>query len=283
MVELRVLPGGHKQYIDNWQGHVMNKSVPILLLVVLFAVAVWYSFIKEPDPVHELPPTLLPPIESVELEKPEPFIQDSIDEVAVEAMQVAPPMPPEPPGDEAIRQALADITGTSATLAYIIKDELISRLVATIDSLTSRQVPPLVNPVKPVSGTLDTEPEGDRIRMSENNYSRYEGYIALLQSADSDLLVGFYETNSRWFQEAWEENGGEGLFNDRLLEVLAHLLQTPDVAGPIYLSKPEAVYLLEDPDLEAMTAGQKILLRMGSANAAIVKQKLQELHTILGM
>jgi hypothetical protein len=68
-----------------------------------------------------------------------------------------------------------------------------------------------------------------------------------------------------------------------LLEVLALLLQTPYVAGPIYLSKPEAVYLLEDPDLEAMTAGQKILLRMGSANAAIVKQKLQELHTILGM
>jgi hypothetical protein len=79
------------------------------------------------------------------------------------------------------------------------------------------------------------------------------------------------------FQIAWEENGGQGQFNDRLLEVINHLLQTPDVPGPIQLTKYEAVYLFEDPELEAMTAGQKILVRMGSANAELVKEKLLEL------
>ena len=190
-------------------------------------------------------------------------------------------MPEVSPEDGSIRQDLADIIGASATFEYIVKDQLISRFVATIDSLISRQVPPLINPVKPVSGSLNIQSEGDRILMSAENYSRYDDYIALLQNTDVDALVGFYNTNIHWFQEAWEENGGEGLFYDRLLEVLAHLQQTPDVSGPVYLSKPEAVYLFEDPALEGMTAGQKILVRMGSANAAIVKQKLQELQAKL--
>jgi len=55
------------------------------------------------------------------------------------------------------------------------------------------------------------------------------------------------------------------------------LLDTPDVTDTVYLTKPEAVYLFEDPELESLTAGQKILLRMGSANAAVVKQKLADL------
>lgn len=259
----------------------MNKTIPILLLVALFGVAAWYFFFKEADLVHELPPSLLPPIEIVEVEKPDSYIEDSIDEVEVEVMEVTPPIPEEPPEDETIRQALADIVGPSAALEYIVKDQLISRLVATIDSLTSRQVPSLINPIKAVGGNLTIESEGDRTRMSADNYSRYDGYITLLQNTDTDVLANFYTSNNRWFQEAWEENGGEGLFNDRLLEVLSHLQQTPDVPGPVYLSKPEAFYLFEDPALEGMTAGQKILVRMGSANAAIVKQKLQELQTKL--
>ena len=259
----------------------MNKTMPILLLVVLFGVAAWYFFFKEADLVHELPPSLLPPIEIVEVEKPDLYIEDSVDEVKIEVMEITPPMPEEPPKDETIRQALADIIGPSAALEYIVKDQLISRLVSTIDSLPSRQVPSLINPIKPVGGTLNIESEGDRTLMSGDNYSRYDGYITLLQNTDADVMASFYTSNNRWFQEAWEENGGEGLFNDRLLEVLSHLQKTPDISGPVYLSKPEAVYLFEDPALEGMTAGQKILLRMGSANATIVKQKIQELQAKL--
>ena len=58
-------------------------------------------------------------------------------------------------------------------------------------------------------------------------------------------------------------------------------MTTPDVDGDIYLVKPEAVYLFEDPELEALTAGQKILLRMGPENAMAVKEKLREIRRLL--
>jgi hypothetical protein len=39
------------------------------------------------------------------------------------------------------------------------------------------------------------------------------------------------------------------------------------------------MYQFADPNLEALSAGQKLLLRMGPANAVIVKAKLRELRS----
>ena len=47
------------------------------------------------------------------------------------------------------------------------------------------------------------------------------------------------------------------------------------------LIKPEAYYLFADEDLESLSAGQKILIRMGPDNAARVKAKLVEIRAVL--
>ena len=261
----------------------MKKTVPVLLLIVLFVAAVWYSFVKEPDPVHELPPALLPPPPTAEVEKPEPNIEEGMAQVEPEPVAVPLPLVKVTKTDDVIKQALTDIVGIDSLDKYLVKTQVVSRLVATIDSLTARQVPPQINPVKSADGRFATETEGESIVMSAENFARYDGYIALTQNINTIARVEFYGQYSRLFQDAWEDIGGEGPFNDRLLVVIDHLLETPDVPGPVLLTKPEAFYLFEDPDLEAMTAGQKILVRMGSANAEVVKEKLREISTRLNL
>jgi len=49
----------------------------------------------------------------------------------------------------------------------------------------------------------------------------------------------------------------------------------------VRLIKPEAYYLFADKDLESLSAGQKILIRMGPENAARVKSKLTEIRAAL--
>ena len=84
------------------------------------------------------------------------------------------------------------------------------------------------------------------------------------------------------FQEAYEDLGYPGqYFNDRLVQVIDHLLQTPEVRGPIQLKQGRVFYEYADPALEARSAGQKLLLRMGAANEALVKQKLRELRVVV--
>lgn len=259
----------------------MKKTVPFLLLVVLFAVAVLYSFIKQPDPVHELPPPDLPAEPVIQVPQAEPAVEKEVVEIEQEPVVIAPPLPNLVESDPSIKQGLAEVTGADAVTEYLVKDQVISRFVAAIDSLTSRQVPPQTNPVKPVDGEFMSETDGEKTLMSTANFARYDAYVDMLQRLDSDALVSFYRAYYPLYQEAWEGIGGEGDFNDRLLAVIDHLLGTPDIPGPVYLTKPEAVYLFESPELEAMTAGQKILVRMGSANAALVKEKLAKIRTDL--
>jgi hypothetical protein len=59
------------------------------------------------------------------------------------------------------------------------------------------------------------------------------------------------------------------------------MLKAPDVQGPIALVQPRVFYEYKDRDLEGRSAGQKLLIRMGPANAAVVKEKLRELRAAL--
>jgi hypothetical protein len=265
----------------------MKKAVPFLLLIFLFAAGSWYFFMKTPDPVHEVPPPQIAPVLRATQQQPEPQPETeqvyTMPEQEPEPEPVIPaePLPELSESDLDLTGDLVDIVGAGSLAEYLVMDQVISRAVASIDSLTSRQVPVHINPVKPADDKFMANAQGDSLIMSAENFSRYDGYVTLLQSVDSDQLTAVYRRYSPLFQQAWEENGGQGLFDERLLEVIDDLLEAPDVPGPVYLTKPEAVYLFEDPDLEAMTAGQKILVRMGSVNAEVVKEKLTQIKAEL--
>ena len=70
-------------------------------------------------------------------------------------------------------------------------------------------------------------------------------------------------------------------FNARVLEVIDDLLAAPAPADPIRVERPHVLYVYADEDLEAASAGQKVLMRMGRDNAAVIKQKLRELRTAI--
>ena len=49
------------------------------------------------------------------------------------------------------------------------------------------------------------------------------------------------------------------------------LLATPDVAHPLAVVQPKVLYKFADPALEKLSAGQKIMLRMGADHMARAK------------
>ncbi len=81
------------------------------------------------------------------------------------------------------------------------------------------------------------------------------------------------------FQQAYAELGYPNrYFNDRLVEVIDHLLAAPEVQGPVELVRFGPYFEFADPDLEELSAGRKLLVRMGPENAAVIKSKLRELR-----
>ncbi|HEB80283.1 MAG TPA: DUF3014 domain-containing protein, partial [Chromatiales bacterium] len=53
------------------------------------------------------------------------------------------------------------------------------------------------------------------------------------------------------------------------------LLAAPEPSGPVRLVRPSVYYKFADPRLEALPAGQKVLIRMGPGNERRVKPWLR--------
>jgi hypothetical protein len=123
------------------------------------------------------------------------------------------------------------------------------------------------------------EKRGDESVMSAAIFARFARHVQLLQAVDTQRAVAAYVKLYPLFQRAYQELGyPKGYFNDRLVAVIDNLLAAPQVRGPVALVQPKVNYEFADPALESLSAGQKILVRIGPDNAARVKAKLAELR-----
>jgi hypothetical protein len=158
-------------------------------------------------------------------------------------------------------------------------DHFVQRVVVSIDNLTHKDLVRRQMPVKNAGGLFLVQGEQGNEVISPYNARRYAPYMELADKLDSKQLVSLYIRCYPLFQKAYTDLGyPSGYFNDRLIEVIDHLLETPEIQQPIRLERPAVLYRFADPDLENRSAGQKILLRIGPENAQRIKGKLKELR-----
>ena len=115
--------------------------------------------------------------------------------------------------------------------------------------------------------------------LSPDNYGRYNRIVNAITGIDEDSIVEVYQRFYPLFQEAYVSLGyPNGYFNDRLVEVIDHLVAAPTPAPPIVLKRENVLYTFADPDLEALSAGEKLMIRIGPENAGRVKARLESLR-----
>jgi len=244
--------------------------------VILLAGAgvAYYFWRTNPFEPGAGPPRAEPPASPAPAAQPEPAIQHPLETPATPEA-----LPPLAQSDGAVRDALAKLLGSEALVALLQPERIVSRIVVTIDNLPRRSVPARMLPLKPVPGTFETT-RGAAI--DGRNAARYAPYVALVQGLDARATVALYVRFYPLFQKAYAELGDpRGYFNDRVIAAIDDLLEAPDAKEPPALVRPGVLYQFADPALESRSAGQKLLLRMGGANAAKVKAKLREFRAEL--
>lgn len=180
--------------------------------------------------------------------------------------------------DSPMQQALGEFLGRK-WLVYILGEGLIQRIVATVDSLPRERLPAGVMPLKRVPKAFVTSGKGGTLAIGPGNSARYAAHVQLVGAVDAAKLVSVYVRFYPLFQRAYEELGNpKAYFNDRLVVAIDDLLAAPELSGPIKLVKPGLHYEFADPALEARSAGQKLMIRMGRDNAVLVKAKLREIR-----
>jgi hypothetical protein len=241
-------------------------------VVALFAALFIYF-----SPRSQVPPKT-PPVAVA----PPPAAEEDMTRHPIAATPGEAAAPPLEASDQPLFDALAGVAGKAPVEQFVIPQDLVRHFVVTIDNLPTEKVAERVRPMKAVPGKFAVSGPEDSPTLDESNYARYEPLVKALQATDTAQLVALYKRYYPLFQQVYEGLGHPPqYFNDRMIEVIDHLLATPDVKGPIALVQPSVLYQYADPKIEALSAGQKSLIRMGGANAAAVKEKLRALRAAL--
>lgn len=250
--------------------------IPLVVIGVLAALGAGYYYWIE----HERQETTTPPIETAAPQTPaEPAIRHPIQRAEPEG---AKPLPPLSDSDEALRDTAAGLISREALERLFNLSSLVRRIVVTIDDLPRKKLSQRYNVAKPVEGPFLIYGKGDNIALSPDNYKRYASYVKMFEAVDTKKLSAAYIYFYPLFQEEYRNLGQpKKYFNDRVIEAIDDLLAAPDVKQPVKLVQPKVMYEFADPTLESLSAGQKMMIRMGPENAARVKAKLREVRAEL--
>lgn len=235
---------------------------------------------QPPPPAPVAPPRVIAPAE--------PAIKHP-----VQVPPGATELPPLEQADDFVRERIAELLGAKAVKAHVQSENFVRRVVATVDNLPRSLAPPRMWPVRTTPGRFTVEPAENGSVIGARNAARYAPFVALAESVDTGRAVALYRLLYPLFQRAYEHLGYPGkYFNDRLVAVIDLLLETPEppgalkvelpqIQGPLKPTRPWVLYRYADPDLEGLSSGQKILLRVGRENEKRLKAKLAEIRKLI--
>lgn len=258
------------------------------LALVAAGVAGWWFWWR---PAHMAPPPAVASTPAADVAAPpavpEPPLHHPIEPLAE---QEAPAAPGD--ADQQLQAGLAQLLGARQVATFLQLDGFARRAVATVDNLARPQASARLWPVQPTPGrfTVDGPADAHTQTIAADNAGRYRAFVAFAEGVPVDAAVRLYARLYPLFQAEYVELGyPNGYFNDRLVQVLDHLLATPEPAGPLAVQltpvegevpslQPWVRYEFADPQLQALSSGQKLLLRMGPDNARRLKVVLRQVR-----
>jgi hypothetical protein len=261
-----------------------KRTVSTIAVVALAAAIAGYLLVT---PESE-PPVVAPPATPAVAPPPaEPVVipEAVVAPVIAHPLAAAPadePLPAADQADAALQKALEQALG-KRLWALVVPDELLRRIVASVDALPRKHLPASIVPLKRATGPLQvTRSDAGDLAIDPANAQRYGYLTRVVGVVDTRTLVGVYRHFYPLFQSAYEQLGYSGAyFNDRVVVAIDDLLAAPALDRPIALTQPKVLYEYADADLQARSAGQKIMLRIGRENASAIKDKLREIRALV--
>lgn len=231
---------------------------------------------EEAAPRYPLPQTEPRPV----LETEEPAggeIQAEPDERAGGRIEPL-PLPDLAESDAAARRTLSNLLGNDFVEQWVKPEFIVSRTAAIVNSLDGAAPALKAWPLNP----LDSEPvteeraDGEVLLWTAANAERYAATVDALNAVPPQQAAARYRRYYPLFQQAWDELGEpEPYFNDRLIDIIDHLLATPEVELPFEVVPFEGRLHFADESLQEASWGRKLLIRMGKENAGKTKEWLR--------
>ena len=257
-----------------------------LIVVLLLVVSGGVVLLTGVWPPEEAQPK--PPIPVVAPAPVPVAVEPEIEEPTTPEPPPPPPVPVEEPlprleeSDDAVRDALGDIPLGAAGQQYLIPGNIIERSASVVYLMAQGDVPYKLLPVSRPKAAFPISDDGTRVVTDPAGFERYDALTQWLQSLDLASLLSSLEWFIPLFREAWSYYGEDpAAFDMAVVMTLDLIITTPELdLSEARLIRKEAVWIFEDPAIEALAPIQKQVLRMGPDNAEIVKAKAAEARAL---
>lgn len=263
-----------------------------VIVIVILAVLFWPSedepednMVNEPEVTQ--PDNTMP--DEPEIIEPEqaPSTVELDPEAEVEPMPDMPETEPEPldTSDPAIKSSLQEISDANSTQVnrLLVNEALLQRFVVSVTNLANEEMAPNHQLLTPPDQPFRTYTQADKEWIDAASYKRYTPYVDMLESFNNEALLNLYAMYKGDIQAKYAEisEDPDEPFDQKLIEAIDELLDTPEVPVPVEVYTDSVAYKYADPRLENLSTPQKQLLRTGPDNMRRIKAKLREIQDML--
>ena len=259
---------------------------PVTLAVVVAAIGLGVlGWLLTPEPEESVEP---PPV--VQAAPIVPAVPEPIEEPEPPAVDV-PPAPPvvveeplitEETADEEARSVVDTLNGGRPAAQFVAGDYIVERTVSIADHLRRGEVPYTLIPVNRPKQPFKILDDGLRVTIHPDSFQRYDTFAQWIYGIDAEALVISFRKFSGVASAALVAMGITDISIDEIaVAAVTEIISVPNVDLSAELMKKEANWVYVDPELEAMPALHKQLVRMGPINMEIVQSKAREIRGAL--
>jgi hypothetical protein len=197
------------------------------------------------------------------------------------AARLEPALPALDDSDEEVRATLSDILPL-AMQASLAPSDLLRRAATLADNFGNGKILRDKLPLPAVPGKLKIQERDDRVFLDPANHGRYDLLVDALVQIDPRIVARWFDRYEPLLQQAYAELGNpQQPLRERILAGLQLMLNAPEAPAEIELLQPAVFYKYADPSLEALPDSQKLLLRTGPRNRALLLDRVERLHSAL--
>ena len=271
-------------------------TAAVLLLAAAGIGGLAYYYIKNPDNNQQLsalkqavndkvqPAVMAAPPTPVIEQTPAVIEPDPVaaSEPPLEAAAEAAPLPELNASDVGIRQELAGLTGwQTKALDWLVNDQLLRRFVTLVTNLAIGKVDHKSGPFLPIKGRFAVS-SNMPLTMTTESQVRYNLYVEAITALDPQQCAALYRRYYPLLNNAYQELGEKNNFHALMLKALQQLENTPELTQPPALVPADkGMYKYAQPQLEALPAVQKQMLRSGWENVSKLKVWLRQFRAAL--
>lgn len=239
-----------------------------VLAALIAGAGVWYLVSRQRDTAAVAAATASPPAEA--------------ERALVDAVPVAPPLPPLAEMDPYVRELFATLGTHPELLKWLATDDLLGAIATAIGRLADGQSPARdLAVLRPIQGFAVTR-TGGVARIDPATTTRYAPLVVAVTTVNPSTLAAAFNTLRPRLVEAWVAQGypADG-FSEAVRKAVDVVATTPDVPADAALVPGVGGYAYADPAFERLPPAQKHLVRMGPDQARRIREAARQFGAAL--